>query len=164
MKCPYCKNTSNRVVDSRTAEDGTSIRRRRECMKCGRRFTTYEVIEKLPLMVVKHDGRREAFDREKIRQGIIRSCEKRNISMERINTLVHDIEIEIRNTMEQEVPSSEIGELVMKKLRDFDGVAYIRFASVYRKFDDIGNFLEELKAMQEGKPEGEKPETEPAAK
>jgi len=129
MNCPYCKKPDSRVVDTRASEDGLSIRRRRECPFCGKRFTTYEVTEKLPLMVVKHDGRREAFKREKILQGIIRSCQKRNISMER--------------------PSSEIGERVMQKLRTLDGVAYIRFASVYRKFDDISNFLEELKELQQ---------------
>jgi len=149
MNCPYCKKPDSRVVDTRASEDGLSIRRRRECPFCGKRFTTYEVTEKLPLMVVKHDGRREAFKREKILQGIIRSCQKRNISMERINQLVNEVEREIRNLMLSEVPSSEIGERVMQKLRTLDGVAYIRFASVYRKFDDISNFLEELKELQQ---------------
>ncbi len=156
MNCPYCRHPDSRVVDTRAAEDGATIRRRRECPACGRRFTTYEVIEKLPLMVVKHDGRREPFKREKILQGLIRSCQKRNISMERLNALVNEVEREIRNTMVQEVPSSDIGELVMKKLKTFDGVAYIRFASVYRKFDDIGNFLEELKDLQQTKEQEEK--------
>lgn len=154
MKCPYCKEPDSRVVDSRSAEDGTTIRRRRECPKCGRRFTTYEVVEHLPLMVVKHDGRRERFNADKIRHGIIRSCDKRNISMERINALVRSIETEIRNSMEQEVPSRRIGALVMEKLKDFDEVAYIRFASVYRKFDDISNFIEELRELQARKKDG----------
>ena len=139
MKCPFCKQADSRVIDSRAAEDGTTIRRRRECNGCGKRFTTYEVVEKLPLMVVKQDGRREVF--------------KRDISMERIVALVNEIERDVRNTMEQEVPSSKIGELVMNRLKDFDEVAYIRFASVYRKFADISSFLEELKVLQAHKGE-----------
>ena len=135
MKCPYCKQADSRVIDSRAADDGATIRRRRECNGCHKRFTTYEVVEKVPLMVVKHDGRREPFDRDKILNGIIRSCDKRDI----------------RNTMVQEVPSKKIGEMIMERLKDFDEVAYIRFASVYRRFADITNFLEELKELQERK-------------
>lgn len=153
MKCPFCKKADSRVIDSRAAEDGTTIRRRRECSGCGKRFTTYEVVEKLPLIVVKQDGRREVFKRDKILNGVIRSCDKRDISMERIVSLVNDVERDIRNTMEPEISSAKIGELLMKKLKDFDEVAYIRFASVYRKFADITSFLEELKELQARKTE-----------
>ena len=149
MKCPYCHYGDSRVVDSRSADDGATIRRRRECNQCGKRFTTYEAVEKMPLMVVKHDGRREAFDRAKLLNGIIRSCDKRDISMESITEFANSIERDIRNTMAQEVGSDKIGELLMERLKDFDEVAYIRFASVYRRFADISNFLEELKGLQE---------------
>lgn len=148
MKCPFCNHNDSRVIDSRSAEDGTTIRRRRECVSCGRRFTTYEVVEKLPLMVIKQDGRREVFKRDKILNGVIRSCDKRDISMERIVGLVNAIERDIRNTMEQEISSAKIGELVMNRLKGFDEVAYIRFASVYRKFTDIGSFMQELNELQ----------------
>ncbi len=148
MRCPYCKHEDSRVIDSRATDDGMTIRRRRECTACGKRFTTYEVVEKLPLMVIKHDGRREVFKRDKILNGIIRSCDKRDISMERIIGLVNEIERDIRNTMEREISSQDIGQLVMERLKDFDDVAYIRFASVYRKFADISSFLEELQDMQ----------------
>lgn len=148
MKCPYCHQADSRVIDSRAADDGTTIRRRRECNGCGKRFTTYEVVEKTPLMVVKRDGRREIFKRDKILNGIIRSCDKRDISMERISEFVNSIERDIRNTMVQEVSSAKIGELVMDRLKDFDEVGYIRFASVYRRFADISNFLEELRELQ----------------
>ena len=151
MKCPYCKQNDSRVIDSRSADDGATIRRRRECTSCGRRFTTYEVVERQPLMVVKNDGRREVFKREKILNGIIRACDKRDISLESITSLTNDIERDIRNTMVQEVPSKKIGEMIMERLKDFDEVAYIRFASVYRRFADITNFLEELKELQERK-------------
>ena len=153
MKCPFCKQADSRVIDSRAAEDGATIRRRRECNGCGRRFTTYEVVEKLPLMVVKQDGRREVFKRDKILNGVIRSCDKRDISMEHIVALVNDIERDIRNAMDQEISSAKIGEMVMARLKDFDEVAYIRFASVYRKFADISSFLEELKELQAHKSE-----------
>jgi len=149
VKCPYCHYGDSRVVDSRSADDGATIRRRRECNQCGKRFTTYEAVEKMPLMVVKRDGRREPFDRNKILNGIIRSCDKRDISMERITEFANSIERDIRNTMAQEVGSDKIGELLMERLKDFDEVAYIRFASVYRRFADISNFLEELKGLQE---------------
>ncbi len=151
MKCPYCKKGDSRVIDSRAAEEGTTIRRRRECMGCGKRFTTYEVVEKVPLMVVKSDGRREVFSRDKILRGVIRSCEKRDLSMESIVALVNDIERDIRNTMDREVPSQEIGRFVMERLKNFDDVAYIRFASVYRKFADVSSFLEELKELESSK-------------
>lgn len=153
MKCPFCNHNDSRVIDSRSAEDGTTIRRRRECVSCGRRFTTYEVVEKLPLMVIKQDGRREVFKRDKILNGVIRSCDKRDISMERIVGLVNVIERDIRNTVEQEISSAKIGELVMNRLKEFDEVAYIRFASVYRKFTDIGSFMQELNELQAQKVE-----------
>lgn len=153
MKCPFCNHNDSRVIDSRSAEDGTTIRRRRECVNCGRRFTTYEVVEKLPLMVIKQDGRREVFKRDKILNGVIRSCDKRDISMERIVSLVNAVERDIRNTMEQEISSAKIGELVMNRLKEFDEVAYIRFASVYRKFTDIGSFMQELNELQAQKVE-----------
>lgn len=155
MKCPYCKHNDSRVIDSRAAEEGATIRRRRECTACGRRFTTYEVVEKQPLMVVKQDGRREVFKREKILNGIIRACDKRDISLESITSLTNDIERDIRNTMEQEVSTVDIGKLVMNRLKDFDEVAYIRFASVYRKFADISSFMEELQELQAHKTNGD---------
>ncbi|EFR40689.1 transcriptional regulator NrdR [Selenomonas sp. oral taxon 137 str. F0430] len=148
MKCPFCKQPDSRVVDSRAADDGTTIRRRRECPECGRRFTTYEAVEKMPLMVVKRDNRREPFSRDKLMTGIIRSCDKRDISMEQITNFVAEIERDIRNRTEPEVPSEKLGEIVMERLKDFDEVAYIRFASVYRKFDDITNFIEELETLR----------------
>lgn len=147
MRCPYCKHLDSRVIDSRGADDGNSIRRRRECMACGRRFTTYEVVEKTPLMVIKNDGRRVVFDREKLVKGLIRSCDKRDIPTERIMALADEIERELRNTMEREITTKAIGELVMEKLKGFDEVAYIRFASVYRKFADISMFKEELEEL-----------------
>ncbi len=147
MRCPYCKQLDSRVIDSRGADDGNSIRRRRECTACGRRFTTYEVVEKMPLMVIKNDGRRVVFDKDKLLNGLIRSCDKRNIPAERIVSLADEIERELRNTMEREVTTKAIGELVMEKLKNFDEVAYIRFASVYRKFADISMFKEELEDL-----------------
>ena len=144
MRCPYCKQLDSRVIDSRAADDGNSIRRRRECTSCGRRFTTYEVVEKMPLMVIKNDGRRVVFDKDKLLNGLIRSCEKRNIPTERVVALADEIERELRNTMEREVTTKAIGELVMEKLKSFDEVAYIRFASVYRKFADISMFKEDV--------------------
>ena len=148
MRCPFCKKPDSRVVDSRATDDGNTIRRRRECSGCGRRFTTYEALERAPLLVIKNDGRREPFDRDKLLNGLIRSCDKRDISMERIVTLGNDIERELRNTMEREVTARSIGELVMEKLKDFDEVAYIRFASVYRKFRDISSFQDELEFLK----------------
>ena len=142
MRCPFCKEEDSRVVDSRAADDGNTIRRRRECTSCGKRFTTYETVEKIPLMVIKNDGRRVVFDRNKLLNGLIRSCDKRDIPTERIVALADEIEKELRNTMDR-----DIGELVMEKLKNFDEVAYIRFASVYRKFADISGFREELEAL-----------------
>ena len=147
MRCPYCKQLDSRVIDSRGADDGNSIRRRRECTACGRRFTTYEVVEKMPLIVIKNDGRRVVFDHDKLLNGLIRSCDKRNIPTEKIVALADEIERELRNTLDREVTTKAIGEMVMEKLRNFDEVAYIRFASVYRKFADISMFKEELEEL-----------------
>ena len=147
MRCPFCKKADSRVIDSRAADDGNTIRRRRECTGCGKRFTTYEVVEKIPLMVIKNDGRRVVFDRNKLLNGLIRSCDKPSKPSERIVSLANDIEKELRNTMDREVTTKAIGELVMEKLRNFDEVAYIRFASVYRKFADISNFRDELEDL-----------------
>ena len=147
MRCPFCKEADSRVIDSRAADDGNTIRRRRECTTCGKRFTTYETVEKIPLMVIKTDGRRVVFDRNKLLNGLIRSCDKRDIPTERIVALADEIEKELRNTMNREVYTRDIGELVMEKLKNFDEVAYIRFASVYRKFADISGFREELEAL-----------------
>ncbi len=147
MKCPYCGYRTDKVVDSREAEDGTVIRRRRECMGCGKRFTTYEHIENVPLFVVKRDGRRELFDRNKILNGIIKACEKRPVSVEEIESLVDRIEQEIRSETDGEVSSQEIGEKVMRYLSKLDDVAYVRFASVYRQFKDVKEFMEELQQL-----------------
>lgn len=142
MKCIYCGYTESKVVDSRSADDGNSIRRRRECLKCGKRFTTYETIENTPVLVIKNDGTRQPFDTAKIRNGIIKSCEKRPVAMHDIDKLVADIEKKVYNTLEQEIPSSRIGEYVMDGLKELDQVAYIRFASVYRQFRDVTTFIE----------------------
>ena len=155
MRCPFCKKPDSRVIDSRGSDDGNTIRRRRECTECGRRFTTYEAVEQVPLMVIKNDGCREAFQREKLLNGLIRSCDKRDIPTERIVELAGDIESEIRNTMEREVTSRFIGETVMEKLKNFDEVAYIRFASVYRKFADLSSFQDELEGLIKEKKDSE---------
>ena len=144
MRCPFCAHPESRVLDSRPADEGATIRRRRECVSCAKRFTTYERIDEAPLVVVKKDSRRELFDRNKLLNGLIKACEKRPISVERLEKLVVEIEKELRNKMESEVSSSVIGELVMNWLRDEDEVAYVRFASVYREFQDIDSFREEL--------------------
>jgi len=145
MRCPYCNHNEDKVVDSRETQEGASIRRRRECLNCGRRFTTYEYVEKVPLMVVKKDGRREPFNRQKILEGLIKACQKRPISVERLDELVSDIEKNIQKKFDQEVDSRYIGELVMERLSQIDDVAYVRFASVYRQFKDVNQFLRELR-------------------
>ena len=145
MRCLYCNSQDSKVIDSRSTDEGNAIRRRRECIGCGRRFTTYEKIEEVPMMVVKKDGRREPFDRSKILSGIRKACEKRPISSAALDKLVDEIEKELYNSLEQEIPSSRIGGLIMTKLKDVDEVAYVRFASVYRQFKDINTFMEELK-------------------
>lgn len=152
MKCPYCGAPDSKVIDSRATDDGTAIRRRRECVRCERRFTTYEVIEEIPLVVVKKDGRREPFDRAKIMSGLIKACEKRSVSLKQLESLVDEVERELRGKLEGEVRSQEIGELVMERLRSLDEVAYVRFASVYRQFKDIDKFLEELQRLLKERP------------
>jgi transcriptional repressor NrdR len=147
MKCPLCNKENTRVIDSRPAEDGLSIRRRRECDACGRRFTTYEKVETIPLMIIKKDNNRETYDRTKIEHGVLLACHKRPIPAEKITSLVDEVETEVFNLGEREIPSSVIGELVMKKLKDLEAVAYVRFASVYREFKDINSFMEELKKV-----------------
>jgi len=145
MKCPFCANAENKVIDSRISKDGDAIRRRRECISCGKRFTTYEFVEEVLPTVVKKDGRRELFDRVKIRSGIKKACEKRPISMDVIESIVDRIEQRCQEYQDKEIPASFVGEQVMKELQNLDGVAYVRFASVYREFRDVGDFLDELK-------------------
>ena len=147
MKCPFCSHENTRVIDSRPAEDNNSIRRRRVCDECGKRFTTYEKIETIPLIIIKKDNNREAYDRAKIEAGVLRACHKRPVSAQQITTLVDEVENEIFNREERELPSGTIGELVMNKLKDLDAVAYVRFASVYREFKDVNTFMDELKSV-----------------
>lgn len=147
MKCPYCSASDSKVIDSRPTEDGEKIRRRRECLKCGRRFTTYEIVERVPIIVVKKDGSREEFDRQKLLGGMLRACEKRPVSYQMLESAVENIEQAIRAGYEQEVTSIYIGELAMAELKKVDEVAYVRFASVYRQFSDINTFMEELREI-----------------
>jgi transcriptional repressor NrdR len=147
MKCPFCGASDDRVVDSRESREGEVIRRRRECESCGRRFTSYETIEEIPYMVVKKDGRREAFDRKKLRAGLVKACEKRPISPAQLDAIVDEIETRLHDTEEREVGTTDIGARVMDRLRELDKVAYVRFASVYRKFEDVDEFLNELKTL-----------------
>ena len=147
MKCPFCSHENTRVIDSRPAEDNNSIRRRRVCDECSKRFTTYEKIETIPLIIIKKDNNREAYDRSKIEAGVLRACHKRPVSAQQITTLVDEVENEIFNREEREIPSGTIGELVMNKLKDLDAVAYVRFASVYREFKDVNTFMDELKSV-----------------
>lgn len=151
MKCPFCSHENTRVIDSRPAEDNNSIRRRRVCDECGKRFTTYEKIETIPLIIIKKDNNREAYDRAKIEAGVLRACHKRPVSAQQITTLVDEVENEIFNREEREIPSGTIGELVMNKLKDLDAVAYVRFASVYREFKDVNTFMDELKSVLKDK-------------
>ena len=144
MKCPYCNAQDTKVIDSRPADDNSSIRRRRQCEKCGKRFTTYEKLETMPLMVIKKDRSRETYDRSKIESGIIHSCHKRPVSTQQINAMIDEIENQIFNMEEKEVETTVIGELVMRKLKQLDEVAYVRFASVYREFKDVNTFMEEI--------------------
>ena len=153
MKCPYCGYQESKVVDSRHSDDNTSIRRRRECLSCQKRFTTYETVESLPIVVVKKDNSREPFDRNKILRGMVRACEKRPVSMADLETAVSEIEQVIQNSLEREIPSQKIGELVMERLKPLDEVAYVRFASVYRQFRDVNSFMEELNKIIESKQE-----------
>ena len=147
MKCPFCGHEEDKVVDSRGSQDGRSIRRRRECLSCGKRFTTYEHVEEQPLMVIKKDGRREPFDRHKLLAGLVKACEKRPVSMDDLERLVDELERELSQQFEREVASREVGERVMKKLHALDPVAYVRFASVYREFKDVEQFMRELKDL-----------------
>ena len=147
MKCPFCGHENTRVIDSRPAEENNSIRRRRVCDECSKRFTTYEKIETIPLIIIKKDNNREAYDRAKIEAGVLRACHKRPISAAQINNLVEEVENEIFNREEKEIPSEVIGELVMDKLKDLEAVAYVRFASVYREFKDVNTFMDELKKV-----------------
>ncbi len=149
MKCPYCSNTDTRVIDSRPAEDGSSIRRRRCCDECGKRFTTYEKVETIPLIVIKKDSNREQYDRAKIEGGVLRACYKRPVSAADIQKAMEKIETAIFNLEEKEIPTSVIGEIVMDHLKDLDEVAYVRFASVYREFKDVNTFMSEIKKILE---------------
>lgn len=150
MKCPFCGYFDSKVVDSRPTEDGASIRRRRECLECHKRFTTFEVMENLPVVVIKKDGSRQSFDRSKLLNSMIRACEKRTVAFDTLNRIADEIEQTLQNDMSREIPSARIGELVMDKLKDVDEVSYVRFASVYRQFKDISTFMEELnKLLQE---------------
>lgn len=147
MKCPFCSSENTRVIDSRPADDNNSIRRRRMCDECGKRFTTYEKVETIPLIVIKKDNNREQYDRAKIEAGVLRACHKRPISANDINKLIDEVETEIFSREEKEIPSDEIGEIVMDKIKDLDQVAYVRFASVYREFKDVNTFMNELSKL-----------------
>ena len=147
MKCPFCLHEDDKVIDSRSSNEGKSVRRRRECLKCKKRFTTYEYVEEVPLMVIKKDGRRESFDRNKIISGILKACEKRPVSVEKVEALVDRVEKELQKSFDKEVKAQVVGELVMDYLHKVDEVAYVRFASVYRQFKDINQFMKELKDL-----------------
>jgi len=150
MKCPFCAHLESKVVDSRPADEGSSIRRRRECLRCHKRFTTYETVESLPLVVIKKDGSRQAFDKAKLLNSMLKACEKRSVSVVTLEQIADEIEQSLQNEMEREIPTTEIGELVMERLKNVDEVAYVRFASVYRQFKDISTFMAELnKLLQE---------------
>ena len=149
MKCPFCGYAESRVIDSRPTDEGSRIRRRRECLQCAKRFTNYEIIESLPIVVVKKDKSREPFDRQKLLNGLLRACEKRPVPLERLEKAVDDIETQIQNSLEREIPTTKIGEYVMEQLMHIDDVAYIRFASVYRQFKDIASFHEAIRKLME---------------
>lgn len=156
MKCPYCNHPDTRVIDSRPAEDGSAIRRRRSCDECGKRFTTYEKVETIPLIIIKKDNNREQYNRSKIERGIIRACYKRPVSAEAIQKTVERIEIKIFNLEAKEVSSTDVGEIVMDELKELDEVAYVRFASVYREFKDVNTFVDEIKKMMLDRSKGDK--------
>ena len=147
MKCPFCGYTESKVIDSRPAEEFTTIRRRRECLECGKRFTTYETIERLPLVVVKRDGSRQSFDKVKLINGMVRACEKRPVTLKQLETIAEEIEQELQGDLDREIKTEEIGEMVMDRIKDIDEVAYVRFASVYRSFKDINTFMDELSKL-----------------
>ena len=151
MKCPFCGDQESKVVDSRHSEDGTSIRRRRECLECQRRFTTYEIVESLPIIVVKRDGSRQSFDRNKVLNSMVRAFDKRQVEMSDLDRIATEIEQSIQNTLEREVSTDRIGEMVMERLKPLDEVAYIRFASVYRRFQDVNSFIQEINSFLEKK-------------
>ena len=151
MRCPYCTHPESKVVDSRPADEGTSIRRRRECLECHKRFTTYETVESLPLVVIKKDASRQTFDKTKLLNGMLRACEKRPVSLAELDRIANEIEQILQNEMDREIPTARIGELVMDRLRGVDEVAYVRFASVYRQFKDINTFMSELTKLLEEK-------------
>ena len=144
MKCPFCGYTESKVIDSRPADEFTTIRRRRECLECGKRFTTYETIERLPLVVIKRDGSRQSFDKVKLINGMVRACEKRPVTLKQLESIAEEIEQELQGDLDREIKTEEIGEMVMDRIRDIDEVAYVRFASVYRSFKDINTFMDEL--------------------
>ena len=147
MKCPFCGYADSKVIDSRPAEEGATIRRRRECLACQKRFTTYEIIERLPLVVIKRDGSRQSFDKVKLINGMVRACEKRPVTLSQLETIADEIEQELQSGLEREVSTVDIGEMVMARLKSVDEVAYVRFASVYRSFKDINTFMEELSKL-----------------
>lgn len=147
MKCPYCEYTESKVIDSRPTDEGNSIRRRRECLKCEKRFTTYEQIESIPIIIIKKDGKRQTYDRQKLINGIVRACEKTTISFSQIEDIVSSVEVKLFNSMDREISSTLVGELVMDRLKELDPVAYVRFASVYREFKDVETFMKELEAL-----------------
>ncbi len=147
MKCPFCGFEESKVIDSRPTDEGQRIRRRRECLQCGKRFTTYEIIESLPIIVIKKDKSREAFDRDKLMNGLLRACEKRPVSIDTLDKMIDEIETVLQNSLDREVSSEKIGQLVMEKLKKIDEVAYVRFASVYRQFKDINTFMKELNKL-----------------
>ncbi len=151
MKCPFCGYSESKVIDSRPAEEGTTIRRRRECLSCQRRFTTYEIVERMPLVVIKRDGSRQSFDKMKLINGMLRACEKRPVSLQSLEKIAEEIEQELQNSLEREVTTTEIGEMVMDRLKDIDEVAYVRFASVYRQFKDVKTFFDELTKLIDDK-------------
>ena len=147
MKCMYCGHTDSKVIDSRSAEDGTTIRRRRECIRCGKRFTTYETVENTPMFVIKSDGTRQLFDPQKIKTGILKATEKCHVTMAEVDAVVDDISKQVYNSMEQEITSKQIGEMVMERIKTLDEVAYVRYASVYRSFKDLSSFMDELQKL-----------------
>ncbi len=151
MRCPFCGYSESKVIDSRPAEEGATIRRRRECLACQKRFTTYEIMERLPLVVIKRDGSRQTFDKIKVLNGMLRACEKRPVSLQNLEKIGDEVEQELQNSLEREVTTTEIGEMVMERLKDVDEVAYVRFASVYRQFKDVKTFFDELTKLIDGK-------------
>ena len=151
MKCPYCGHPESKVIDSRPADENASIRRRRECLSCAKRFTTYETVESLPMVVIKKDGSRQSFDRQKVLRGMIRACEKRPVPLAELERIADEIEQELQSALEREITTEQVGEMVMKRLKNIDEVAYVRFASVYRQFKDIDSFMRELNKLLEEK-------------